>query len=169
MKDITGKDLSSIEIMSKGIKRADAVLSELSIFVLHIVGNIPSHSLRRIFYKMAGIRIGRGSTIHMGARFYEPTNIKIGNDCIIGENVVLDGRDKLTIGHHVAIASEVMIYNSEHAIHSEHFHPVSAPVMIEDYVFIGPRVIILPGVTIRRGSVVAAGAVVTKDVSEFQI
>ena len=97
------------------------------------------------------------------------TNIKIGNDCIIGENVVLDGRDKLTIGHHVAIASEVMIYNSEHAIHSEHFHPVSAPVMIEDYVFIGPRAIILPGVTIRRGSVVAAGAVVTKDVSEFQI
>ena len=46
---------------------------------------------------------------------------------------------------------------------------VSSPVEIGDFVFIGPRAIILPGVKIGRGAVVAAGAVVTKDVSEYMV
>ncbi|MFQ5452332.1 MAG: acyltransferase [Candidatus Paceibacterota bacterium] len=66
-----------------------------------------------------------------------------------------------------------MIYNSEHNVESKHFSAVeeviSEPVHIEDYVFIGPRAIILPGVTIGRGAIVAAGAVVTKDVPPYAI
>jgi acetyltransferase-like isoleucine patch superfamily enzyme len=58
-----------------------------------------------------------------------------------------------------------MIYNSEHDVHHPEFIAHEAPVVIEDYVFIGPRAIIMPGVTIGRGAVVAAAAVVTKDVS----
>ncbi|KKR50505.1 MAG: Acetyltransferase, partial [Candidatus Levybacteria bacterium GW2011_GWA2_40_16] len=49
------------------------------------------------------------------------------------------------------------------------FRPISKPVIIEDYVFIGPRSIILPGVTIGKGAVVAAGAVVSKDVAPFTV
>jgi len=96
-------------------------------------------------------------------------NISIGSDTIIGENVILDGREKIVIGNHVDFASEVMIYNSQHDINSDDFHAVSAPVIVKDYVFIGPRAIILPGVTVGKGSVVAAGAVVTKDVADFTI
>ena len=62
-----------------------------------------------------------------------------------------------------------MIYNNQHDIHSADFHTTSKPVTIEDYVFIGPRAIILPGVTIKKGAVVAAGAVVTKDVEEYTV
>ena len=105
----------------------------------------------------------------MGACFYDPSNIEIGEDTIIGEDAVLDGRDKLKIGNHVALASGVMIFNSQHEIDDEHFSPSSAPVIIEDYVFIGPRAIIQPGVKIGRGAIVAAGAVVTKDVPPFTI
>jgi maltose O-acetyltransferase len=65
----------------------------------------------------------------------------------------------------VDIASQVMIFNSQHDINDPHFGAITAPVTIEDYVFIGPRAIILPGVTIGRGAVVAAGAVVTKNVA----
>lgn len=112
------------------------------------------------------MKIGKGSAIHTGARFYNPGNISIGEDSIIGEGAVLDGRDKLKIGNHVDIASEVMIYNCEHDVKSSDFHAVCAPVVIEDHVFIGPRAIILSGVTIKKGAVVGAGAVVTKDVEE---
>jgi maltose O-acetyltransferase len=105
----------------------------------------------------------------LGIRIYEPEGISIGKDCVIGENVVLDGRDKLIIGNHVDIASNVMIYNSEHDINDENFQAKSAPVIIEDYVFIGPRSIILPGVKVGRGAVIGAGAVVTKDVSALAI
>jgi acetyltransferase-like isoleucine patch superfamily enzyme len=136
---------------------------------LRFVGWVPCHCYRRFFYRLFGMRIGRGSTLHMHARFYNPSNIVIGQDSIIGEGAILDGRDKLTIGNHVDIASDVMIYNSEHDIRDPNFCAISAPVIIHDFVFIGPRAIILPGVTIKKGAVIGAGAVVTKDVEEFSI
>ncbi|HUD43922.1 MAG TPA: acyltransferase [Patescibacteria group bacterium] len=173
MKDKTGKKLTIHEILLKGANRVDTIILEFINMILIWIGNIPLHHVRRLFYRLAGMKIGQGSTIHTGARFYNPENIAIGKDSIIGENVVLDGRAKLTIGDHVDIASEVMIYNAEHNIESEHFAAaetvVNEPVSIEDYVFIGPRVIILPGVTIGKGAIVGAGAVVTKNVEPFQI
>lgn len=169
MKDKTGKNLSIAQIFKKTLNRIGVIFLEFNLMVLHIVSCLPSHHLRRFFYRAAGMKIGNGSTIHMGAKFYEPGNIKIGKDSIIGEGVVLDGRDKLTIGDNVDIASEVMIYNAEHDIHSEDFESKTEPVLIEDYVFIGPRAIILPGVKVKKGAIVAAGAVVTKDVEEYFI
>ncbi len=59
-----------------------------------------------------------------------------------------------------------MIYNCQHDIDSVDFSPVCEAVVIDDYVFIGSRAIILPGVHIKKGAVVAAGAVVTKDIEE---
>ncbi len=145
------------------------ILEFINGFLIWIVGFIPSHHLRRFSYRVFGMKIGRGSTIHMALSTYNPHGIEIGNDSIVGEWAVLDGRDKLKIGNHVDIATGVMIYNSEHDINDEKFKAITSPVEIEDYVFIGPRAIILPGVKIGKGAVVAAGAVVTKDVSEFKI
>jgi len=165
----SGRLLSPGQAGYKIVSRVFNYIKELDVFLLHLVGRIPSHHLRRFFYRLDGIRIGSGSTVHMGARFYNPHLIRLGEDSIVGENVVLDGRDKLVIGNHVDIASEVMIYNSQHDINDKDFSAVTAPVNIHDYVFIGPRAIILPGVSIGRGAVVGAGAVVTKDVEEFAI
>lgn len=156
-------------MMTRIIRRIMTVFIELINFKLKLTGYIPSHYVRRFVYRFWGIKIGKGSAIHMGAVFYYPPNISIGNDTIIGEHTVLDGRDKLIIGNHVDIASEVMIYNGEHDVNDQNFKAKFAPVIIEDYVFIGPRVIVLPGVTIKKGAVVGAGAVVTKDVDEFTI
>ncbi len=155
--------------MKRVIRRLKTVFWELVCFKLGIIGHIPSHFIRRFFYRLFGVKIGKGSALHMNTVFYYPPNITIGDDTIIGERAVLDGRDKLVIGSHVDMASEVMIYNGEHDVHDESFKAVNAPVKIEDYVFIGPRAIILPGVTIKKGAIVAAGAVVTKDVEEFKI
>ena len=69
------------------------------------------------------MRIGQGSTIHMMARIYDPRHIQIGQGTLIGEKVSLDGRKQLPdsnggleIGNHVDIASEVMIWTSQHDI-----------------------------------------------------
>lgn len=169
MKDRNGKELSSTEVFEKLFQRAASILAEFEVFLLHLVGWFPSHHVRRFFYRVAGVRIGKGSTIHMGARFYDPSNIKIGDDTIIGEGAVFDGRDTLIIGNHVDVASEVMFYNAEHDVQSETFAPVVAPITVHDYVFIGPRSVILPGIVIGKGAIVGAGAVVTKDVAEFEI
>lgn len=163
------EEITFKELINKIKNRIFNILLEFEIFFLHLVGKIPFHHLRRFFYRLAGIKIGPGSTIHMGAIFYDPRNIEIGEDTVIGENTVLDGRSLLKIGNHVAIASEVMIYNSEHDINDEFFRAKDDRVVIDDYVFIGPRAIILPGVKIGKGAVVAAGAVVTKDVPPYAI
>jgi len=73
------------------------------------------------------------------------------------------------IGNHTDIASEVMIYNSEHNINSIDFSAREEKVEIGDYCFIGPRVIILPGVKIGKGCVIGAGAVVTKNITDFSV
>ena len=156
-------------LFTKVERRIKTIFLEFIVFFLHLVGCVPSHHIRRFFYRFAGMKIGSGSTLHTGARFYNPLNISIGRDTIIGEGAVLDGRDTLVIGDHVDFASEVMVYNSQHDLESDDFHATKAPVRIKDYVFIGPRAIILPGVTVGKGAIVAAGAVVTKDVNDFEI
>ena len=168
-KDRTGKKLSLTETLQKIINRIFNIFLDFELMILRWVGHIPLHFKRRWVYKIAGVKIGKGSTIHMGCNFFNPRAVSIGEDTIIGDHAFLDGRAPLTIGSHVDIASQVLIYNSKHDINDPNFTPVSEPVVIEDYVFIGPRAIIQPGVKIGRGAVVAAGAVVTKDVPEFTI
>jgi len=167
--DKTGTRLTAGETAKKIINRIRSVFLEFEIYFLHLIGCVPIHRVRRFFYRWAGMKIGRGSAIHMGSKFYDPKHIIIGEDTIIGEDAILDGRDKLYIGNHVDIATGVSVYNSEHNINDEFFLATSSPVIIEDYVFIGPRVIIQPGVKIGRGAIVAAGAVVVKDVPPYAI
>lgn len=141
----------------------DALLFKVHIFSVYM----PIWFVRKFVFRLVGVKIGKGSVIHMGAKFFNPSGVSVGVDTMVGDNAFLDGRDKLKIGNHVDIASQVLIYNSEHDLESETFAAINAPVEIEDYVFIGPRAIILPGVKVGKGAVVAAGAVVTKDVPEF--
>lgn len=156
-------------MFNRVMRRVKTVWLEFLVMKAHCVGHIPFHHVRRAYYRFIGMEIGVGSSIHMGLTLYNPAGIVIGEDTIIGEKCTLDGRAKLNIGNHVDIASEVMIYNSEHDIYDSRFKAVVAPVTIEDYVFIGPRAIILPGVSIGKGAVIGAGAVVTKDVAQFTI
>jgi maltose O-acetyltransferase len=156
-------------LLNKVINRFYNYFLDAQIACLWALGYFPSHVFRQILFRLNGVKLGKKSTIHIGCRFYQPKNVRIGADTIIGDHATLDGRDKLVIGDHVDIASEVMIFNSQHDIHSEKFIPITAPVIIEDFCFIGPRVIILPGVTIGKGAVVAAGAVVTNDVPQKAI
>ena len=164
MKDKYGKDLSTPEATKKIVMRLYNYFLDFIIYLLEISGWIPFHSVRNNIYRFAGVKIGSGSTIHTGCRFYQPENISIGTDTSVGDRCFLDGRAKLSIGNHTSIASQVLIYNSEHNINDEWFGAIEQPVVIGNYVFIGPRAVILPGVHIGDGAVVAAGAIVSKDV-----
>lgn len=165
-KDRMGRKLTWAEANKKILFRLKSYPIELATALLWLIGFVPSHILRKIAFISAGVKIGRKSYIHIGCRIYEPKNIKIGDGTIIGDHVTLDGRDELTIGNHVDIASEVMIFNATRDIHTEDFKVLFKPVKIGNHVFIGPRAIILPGVTIGDGAVVGAGSVVTKDVAK---
>lgn len=169
--------MSNRSLISRITSRLSAwYLEFITGFLWWGIGQVPSHHCRRFFYRLSGMKIGSGSTLHMMGRIYDPRHIKIGNDSIIGERFSLDGRKQLPnsnggleIGNHVDIASEVMIWTSQHDVHSQDFHAIEEKVVIEDYVFIGPRSIILPGVRIGEGAIIAAGSIVTKNVKEKEI
>lgn len=169
MKDRNGKDLETTEIFQKVFNRVKTICLEFWLMILRFVGFIPLHFFRKFFYLISGIKMPWDSTIHIGANFFNPSNISIGHDTIVGDHCFLDGRAPLKIGNHVGIASQVLIYNDEHNINSPDYGNSFGPVEIGDYVFIGPRAIILPNTKIGMGAVVAAGAIVTKDVPEFEI
>jgi len=168
--DKHGKPLSIGLAIKKAFVRFANWGFDLELVLVHFVSeHIIFSNVRKFMFKLVGLKIGKGSTIHMGVRFFSLRGITIGEDSIVGFGCFLDGREKLSIGNHVDIASEAMIYNSEHDLGSEGFEAKEEKVIINDYVFVGPRAIILPGVSIGKGAVIAAGAVVTKDVENYQI
>lgn len=167
--DKHGRRLEANVARSKILNRVWNWWLDLKLLFVDWTGFCPFWFWRRLVYSLAGVKIGAGSRIHFGARFFEPHGLTIGEDTLVGESVFLDGRDSLAIGDHTDIASQVLIYNSEHDLQSPDLAAIHAPVKIGNYCFIGPRAIILPGVTIGDGSAVAAGAVVTKDVPPAKI
>jgi len=168
-KDKRGHKLSWGQAIGKMSSRFCNYFLDLKVSLLWAFGYIPFHIVRNNIFRLCGVSIGRRSTIHIGARMFQPNNISIGTGSIIGDHATLDGRGKIEIGNHVDIASQVMIYNSQHDISDPFFDAIEKPVKINDYVFIGPRAIILPGVTVGKGAIIAAGAVVTKDVAEKSV
>lgn len=167
--DRNGKNLSTQEVLNKSVYRLKTIFLEFWLLILRIVGFVPIHTIRKLFYIISGIKLPFDSTIHLGANFFNPRGITIGHDTIIGDHCFLDGRAPLEIGNHVSIASQVLIYNDEHNIHSDEYENSFSPVTINDYVFIGPRAIILPGVSIGKGAIVAAGAIVTKNIPSLEV
>lgn len=111
--------------------------------------------------------IGTGVEVSESIELQRPERIVLGNYVYVGPNTLLDGRGKLTIHDHVIISYEVAVLTSSHNHKSATMVPYDAvellkPVTIEQSVWIGMRAIIMPGVTLGEGSVVGAGAVVTK-------
>jgi len=109
---------------------------------------------------------GRGCICHWGAEIKGPANLSLGDGVIIGTNAVIGAHSPIRIGNNVRISRDVIIETAglDFAGKSAPYAHISAPIVLEDDAWIGARAMILGGVTVGKGAVVAAGAVVTKDV-----
>ncbi|MDE1192047.1 MAG: acyltransferase [Arachidicoccus sp.] len=138
------------------------------------INKIPLNFLRHFFIKQY-INVGSDSFIAMNVKLLNYSlkrkkQITIGNNCVINPDVLLDGRmGKIVIKNNVDIARGSWIFTAEHDPHDDYHNIKFGDVIIEDHVWIASRVTVLPGVTIGRGSVIAAGAIVTKDVPPMSI
>lgn len=139
-------------------------------YTIKYTSNIPSHEVRKFLYKVIfKMNIDKKVVIYGGTIVQDPYKIKIGQGSIIGDNNILDGRKGITIGKNVNISSGAWIWTGQHNVQGEYFEYVGDSVIIEDRVWIGGRTIILPGVRIGEGAVIASGAVVTKHVEQYSI
>lgn len=136
---------------------------------IKLLGYVPCRWFRTLVLCMLGAGIDRTAVLYGGFEIRSPRKLKIGEGSCIGHRATLDARGGLTIGRNVNLSSEVMVWTAQHDYRDPGFRTVFEPVMIGDYVWLGPRCIILPGVTVGEGAVVAAGAVVTKDVDPYTL
>ena len=112
------------------------------------------------------------AVIYFGSEIRSHQNLHIGEGTIIGDRSILDARRGIYIGKNVNFSSNVKIWSYQHDHSDPYFNCTEqkvGPVYIEDRAWIGPDVTILHSVTIGEGAVVAAGAVVTKDIPPFSI
>ena len=144
---------------------------DLALYIVNnIIAKVPSHNFRKLFYRgVMNFTIGDGSSIFMGAWFDSAGNFVVGKNSVINQKCRLDNRGGIFIGDNVSISAEVCILTADHDPHTRDFAGRDRPVRIENHVFVGTRAMILPGITLGRGCVVCAGAVVTKDVDALAI
>ena len=136
----------------------------------YIINRIALHNVRMRAYRRLGVKIGRDSTILMSTELHHAEEITIGSNTIINPHCFLDGRGGLTIGDNVNISSHVLLVAGSHDIQNgEDFAGYAKRVTIEDYVWLCTRSTVLAGVTIGRGAVVAAGAVVTRSIEPYAV
>lgn len=109
------------------------------------------------------------SSIARKCRVDYPWRLSMGERSSIADGAWVYCMDEITIGDCVCIGEDVRLLTGTHSLSSPTFDLVTKPIAIKDNVWIATGAIILPGVTIGEGSVVAAGAVVTKDVEPWTV
>jgi len=159
------------------------ILNIVSLFFYYLIfKNLPSRNspgtpvvvarscLCRNIFRKTGHRINIQRNVYFG----KGNNISIGDNSGIGEDSILGQDDEIRIGNNVLIGPRLMIFTQNHNFSDRtklirEQGATRKPVIIEDDVWIGARVTLLPGVTLGQGSVVAAGAVVTKSFPPYSV
>ena len=130
---------------------------------------LPSKHLRNWGIRMMGAKASKDVMFYPGFTVRNPKKLVIEDGVFIGPKCLLDARKGLTIHKNAVIAYESIIWSLNHDYNDVHFCGKGAPTEIGAYAWICSRSIILPGVKIGEGAIIASGAIVTKDVPPYAI
>ena len=134
-----------------------------------LIPSLPSQHLRNWGMRKMGINMSENVKFFGDFQVRNPKGITIEDGVSIGPKVLLDGRSGLTIKRNAVIAYDAIIWTLNHDYNDKQFCGKGAPVVIGAYAWICSRAIIMPGITVGEGAVVASGAIVTKDVAAYSI
>lgn len=130
--------------------------------------------LRTLYYSRVLKSMGKGCAICDGVLFFGPEHISLGDRVSVNEGVVLQScegcdisiGDRVTLSYGVRVITGGLILGAEGAAHGEH---KSKAICVEHSAWIGAGALLLPGIRVGAGSVIAAGSVVTRDVESYTI
>lgn len=124
---------------------------------------------RRFLWRSFGAKVGKNVIIRPRARVTYPWKVTIGDYSWIGDEVELYSLDDIHIGSNTVISQHSYICSASHDYEKTDFPIISAPVNIEDEVWIATGTMVMPGVTIGKGTIVGARSLVLKDLPEQMI
>ena len=126
-------------------------------------------ALRPLLLRFFGASIGHGVLIRRGVRVHLPWNLVIGDNCWIGEEVWFINHQIITLSSNVCISQRSIICSGGHDYRSASLEYAHKPVVIKDGAWICLDAKVLPGVTIGKCSVVSAGEVARKSLSDYSM
>jgi acetyltransferase-like isoleucine patch superfamily enzyme len=135
----------------------------------------PFCRLKVYLLRKLGASIGLNCFIHQNVFIAGHDSLCIGSSCVLSRGATIVASGGLTIGDNVLVGYDSKILTRNHKIPQDWSAPIrwaghiNKPVVIEDDCWLGSNVVVLPGVTIRKGCVIAAGGVVTRDTEEYGI
>jgi maltose O-acetyltransferase len=129
-----------------------------------VITHVPIRRLRRGWLRSLGARIAPDAAIYLGTTVLGVTRLAVGDRSQIGPGCLLDGRGGLTIEHVVVVSGGSRIITADHDVHSVTFTVRHQAVVLGHHAFLGTEAMVLPGVSIGPGAVLAARAVATRDV-----
>lgn len=135
------------------------------------VWTLPSllgYSWQSLRWTLKGARIAPSTVISNLTLHGEASHLSIGKGCSVGITR-MQAHAEIKIGNCVVINDGVRLITGSHDINSPTYEHIFAPIVVEDYAWVATDAMVLKGVTIGRGAVVAAGAVVVKDVRPFSL
>lgn len=138
-------------------------------YIERIVPNLPSKHLRNLLVRWCGAKVSKDVFFYPGFSVRNPKGLIIDDGASIGPKCLLDARCGLTIRKNAVIAYEAVIWSLNHDYNDIHFCGKGAHTEIGAFAWICSRSIILPGLKIGEGAIVASGAIVTKDVPPYTI
>jgi maltose O-acetyltransferase len=152
------------------IKSSISFLRGFKFYLLnHIISHVPLEIFRNFTYiKIYKYKIHSKAAIHINVKFFGKT-ISIGENSVLNSETLIDGRGGCIIGNNVSISRKTTILTMGHDYNNSSFNLKGGLVTIMDDVWIGYDSLILPGVTVGRGAVIAAKSVVTKDIPDYAV
>ena len=136
--------------------------------VAYNIGRLHGLRLRLFLYRRIGMRIGKNCVVRRGVYLGSPNELEVGDGSFIGRaNLYCTGGVK--IGKNVNVSDGAVIITAKHDVNSPAFEALYEPIAVGDWAWIATNAIVLAGVTIGEGAIVAAGAVVTKDVPPYSV
>jgi maltose O-acetyltransferase len=152
-----------------------ASLNFKTLFAHALVAPLPRLTFPRIraaLYRLVGAEIGTGTlilgTMELASNGSALARLSIGSRCMLNSPLFLDLNDRIRIEDEVNIGHHTTLVTSSHLVGASVRRAgllQTAPIVLERGCWLGARVTVLPGVTVGRGAIVAAGAVVTSDVA----
>lgn len=142
---------------------------EFIMWFYHILKWMPGYLGAELRNLCLPYKAGKGVRVLDGVQIDKPSRLTMGNNVSVNRGCVINAGGEIVIGNDVLIGPNVVIYSQNHN-YLDRTRPVASQgysykkTVIENNVWIAAAAIILPGVTVGAGAVVAAGAVVTKDV-----
>jgi putative colanic acid biosynthesis acetyltransferase WcaF len=134
-----------------------------------LITHLPGHWLRLAWLRALGARVGRGTIVFRGTTVIGAEHLVLGERVQVGFRVVLDARGGLTVAEDVLLSSDSQLLTANHNVASDDFERQVAPIVIADHAWVATRAMVLAGVTVGRGAVVAAGGVAARDVAPLTI